>query len=201
MALIVEDGTGKSDADSYVSLADYKTYCAAHGYDLGAAVDADLENDLRRAMQYLDGEFRYRDIRGSADQAGQFPRSDGAVDYDGLTIPPVPQRVKNAQCELALAGFGGVDLLPNVSVENGGRLKSKTIGPISKTWMDGQPQGPAYLKVNGFLRPYLRLDPLPPIPVNMGPTDAPFFATDLHDSKDGTAPGATEQEITPFASG
>ena len=72
MALVVEDGTGKTDADSYLSLVDADAYNLAHSAstDWNGAVEAVKEKALRLATQYLDGnrfaQMRPRPLRGLA---------------------------------------------------------------------------------------------------------------------------------------
>jgi hypothetical protein len=56
MTLIVEDGSGKSDADSYISIADITDYNEKYVGDTDwatLAVDAQ-ERAARNATQYLD---------------------------------------------------------------------------------------------------------------------------------------------------
>jgi hypothetical protein len=191
MALIVEDGTGKVDAESYESVANYTTYCAARGLDLGAATDADKEADLRKGTAFLDGYFRLRGIRGSATQALEFPRAAGTLDRDGYEITGVPLAIKHAACEMGFAARSAPDndVLPNTTVG----IKSETVGPISTTYMDGMAATPSYPKVVGMLRRYTRLDEPVPVPLSMAPTSEPFFGVDLHESVGGPIPGADEQ--------
>lgn len=193
MALVVEDGTGKADADSYLSLSDYKTYCTAHGHDLAARADADLESDLRNATIYIDANYRFRSTKRTADQALEFPRAVGAVDRDGLALADVPSRLKWAEAELAfIASSGdGADLQPPSTMG----IKSESVGPISVTYTDnGVPSQTAYIKVTGILRPITRLDQLPPQAVMTGPTSEPFFGVNLHDPSPDLVPGAVEDD-------
>lgn len=196
MALIVEDGTGLASAESYASVAEAKAYWTARVPkfgDISALSDVTIEGALREATQYIDGRYRFRDVRLLTTQALSFPRSAAAVDYDGQPIPALPARVKSSTIELAFVASDGTDLLP--ASDRGGLIKSETIGPLSTTYMDSAPPGPAYLTVDNFLRPYVRLDVNPPLGINMGPEYAPFMATDLHDSLSGPIPGADEQDV------
>lgn len=195
MALIVEDGTGKVDADSYISLSDFEAYCVRFNYDLTDYSTAEREAALRSAALYIDSAWRFRDIKGSADQALEFPRAVGAVDRDGLTIASVPLRLKNAQCELAIyaAASPGGDLLPASTTG----IKSETVGPISTTYMDGIVSQPAYAKIENFLRPLVRLDAPVPVPRSAMPTDDPWMGNTLHDSLDGPIPGETPDTSIP----
>lgn len=192
MTLIVEDGTGLPNAESYLSVTDYKAYCAARKYDLTNIADDDIEAALRKATDYIDGRYRFRDVKLSVSQALSFPRTASAVDYDGQVIPPVPRRLQHSTAELAFEAKDGSDLLP--TVERGGAIKSETIGPLSTTYMDSATPGPGYLKIDNFLRPYIRLDMLPPIPANMGPDTDPWMGVTLQDGKGGPTPGAVQTD-------
>lgn len=85
MTLVVEDGTGKADAESYVSVADAVTTATALG--LTFANDANAEAALRRATIWMDATYRSR-LGGwrtrYRDQALEFPRTGM---WDNGTIP------------------------------------------------------------------------------------------------------------------
>ena len=118
MALIIEDGTGKSDAESYVSVADCITYCDNRGLTFSTGTTAEQEQALRRATVWLDGAYRSRYVGWRKDgrsQALEWPR-EGAQEqsypYGTISNAEVPQEVINANCEAAvreLATPGGLD--------------------------------------------------------------------------------------------
>jgi hypothetical protein len=147
MALAVETGIGLAAADSYVSLADYRAYGTARGWTLGADDAAD-EVNLRRAF---DGINRLWDYLGEAktdDQAGVFPRT---------LWTGVPQRVKDAQCELAYLVQGGLD--PFATIDSSSTGETIKVGPITIAG-DSLPTGrPRIVAVEGLLRPYLGAGP------------------------------------------
>lgn len=104
--LIVEDGTGLADAESYLSVSDLGDYATDFGrsYTASSPADAD-EAALRRATQWLDGAFRSR-FPGSRlngrDQALEWPRDD-AYDISGeLIADAVPIEIMHATAEAAL---------------------------------------------------------------------------------------------------
>lgn len=133
--LVVEDGTGRSDANVYVSQADAVTYFATRAVTTGfaAATSPNQQTALVRAAQYMDAHFsgRWKGYRLQKAQAMAWPRVMSSplqwsgtpftlrsmsylVDADGFPIlsNEVPQLVKNANCELANAFALGVDLTP-----------------------------------------------------------------------------------------
>jgi hypothetical protein len=150
MALIVEDGTGLSDAESYVSVADLTTYAGKRGLTItGGAVS---EQKLREATEYVDVLRRYKASRSSVSQVRQFPRT-GLTDWDGLAVTGVPSRVKDAVCYLAIVAESESLF---VDLDRGGRVKSESVGPISTTYMDDAPAGKVYAVVERLLAPYFR---------------------------------------------
>lgn len=82
MPLVIEDGTGLPDADSYISLADARTYAADYGYAL-AADDTEAEVQLRRGAQYVDtNQFKGQKLNPL--QGLAFPRT--GVECDGVEV-------------------------------------------------------------------------------------------------------------------
>lgn len=117
MALIVEDGTGKPDADSYVTLAEADAYCAKLGHVKWTGTDTDKEAALVRACQYVDTWYRFKGERLMSVQALEWPRT---------AATGIPPRLKDAQCEAALRALTG-DLYKD---SDGRVVTAKTIGPI-----------------------------------------------------------------------
>lgn len=105
MALVVEDGTGLSDAESYASVAAADAYATARGLTW-SGTDAAKEQALRRATTWLDGRYRGRwpgtKVRLRL-QALDWPRT-GAHDIAGDTVDyqSVPIEVVNATIEAAV---------------------------------------------------------------------------------------------------
>ena len=104
MALIVEDGTGLEDADSYISLAEANAYATNYGLTNwnAEADDTVKEVALRLATQFIDlNQFVSEKLND--DQSLEFPRYDSLIGF--------PQKVKNATIELAEIHLSGVDLM------------------------------------------------------------------------------------------
>ena len=116
MALVVEDGTAKTTADSYISLTDAATRHTNLGNTAWAALASDTirEQCLRRATEYMEGAYRLRwkGYRKTATQSLSWPRNyvylepfvQGAIgSYPYLVSDTiVPNEVKNACADLAL---------------------------------------------------------------------------------------------------
>lgn len=126
MSLIVEDGTGLSTAQSYVSVADADFYHTAHGNATWTGIDTLKEAALVRATQALDARYPWQGIRYVETQALDWPRS-GAADIDGYEITGIPQGVKDALCEMALLELVSPGVLTE-SMEQG--IKREKVGPL-----------------------------------------------------------------------
>lgn len=141
MALEVEDGTGKPDADSYLSVTDASTLIGErHGTAAKATWDALADNvkeaALREATLYVDGTYgpRFIGYRRFGLQALEWPRVDAAVGdaYDGAWIPwdSVPDKVLLATAMLAYKARSG-PLSVDSSDARVTQSESVEVGPIS----------------------------------------------------------------------
>lgn len=141
---IVEDGSGKADANSYITVADADAYVENHGTETAwiGATQAAKEKALRLATQYIDLKFNFKGTRNSETQALLWPRFN-VYDNDGYNVDydAIPQKLKDAVVEAALRVIAGDDLLGTIS--NPGEIKSesKSLGPLSKsvTYVGGKP--------------------------------------------------------------
>lgn len=132
MALIIEDGTGKLDSQSYASAATLTAYATARAITLTAATDAAKEALLIRAMDYIESQ-PYRGIKNTQAQALQWPRY--AVFIDGYLIgnDTIPQQLIDALCEVAIGVDGGVNPLANEERA----VKREAVDVIEVEYMDG----------------------------------------------------------------
>lgn len=159
-AFVVEDGTGKTDANSYLSVDGADTYHTSFTMSAewsGAALAA-KQNALIVAAQYLDAEYggRWRGYRAHDTQALAWPRSC-VEDDDGYAVDgeSVPQKLKDACAELALRVVLGDSLLGVVTEPGSIASESKSLGPLSKTvtYVAGRPAGGyQYPKVEALLK-------------------------------------------------
>lgn len=156
MAIVVEDGTGKSDAEAYISVADADTYFSKRGFALWATLTTDQkEESLRRGTDFMSQQYRERwaGIRKTTTQALDWPRYEvprrDVGDYYETTV--VPTEVKNACAELAYRASSET-LAPDLGVP----VTSKTVGPISITYATGARQTKVYRAVENMLAPLLK---------------------------------------------
>lgn len=150
MALIVEDGSGKSDAESFISVENASAYHTARGNVAWAALASDTvrEQCLRKATDYMEQVYRSRwqGYRVTEEQALSWPRSDVYVDGYAIASDIVPAQVANACAELALRASAS-DLAPDLDQ----RIKREKIDVIDTEYDSASPQYMRYRAVDNML--------------------------------------------------
>ncbi|CAM0069584.1 head-tail adaptor Ad1 [Vibrio phage K251 g3] len=135
MKFVVEDGTGKSDATSYVDLDYAKEYFTRKGYTAWNDLTPEAQQmELINGTEYADKKFGAKlDGRPSKDtQSLEFPRT-GLKDRYGRPILGVPDNVKQATCEYAILSKTG-GLYPQTSrVDENIKSETVKVGPITTT--------------------------------------------------------------------
>ena len=161
MALVVEDGSGKANANAFVAADAVSDYATAIGNTAwGAAAPAEQEAAIVRATLYLRNEQRYP-YRGTKRSYGQrlpWPRS-GAVERRGLPVPEdaIPPAILDACCELAIRELESPgSLQPDAA--RGGAVASESVGPISTSYAPDAPTETVIRVVAGLLAPLLRCE-------------------------------------------
>ena len=155
MSLICEDGSGKSDSESYISVADASNYHTVRGNTAWAALatDALREAALRKATDFMRQAYRSRwqGYKVNEDQALDWPRYDVEVEGYAVDSDIVPTEVKNACAELALKA-SAAELNPDLTQG----VLSETVGSISVTYDKASPQFTRYKAIDAILSPYLK---------------------------------------------
>lgn len=134
MALVLQNDSGTVDgANSYISLAFFKSYHDARGNDYSAYDDTQLTSAVVRATDYLDQRFHFIGERLNIDQDTQWPRLN-VYDIDDNYVDGIPKEVKKASAEYALVAAARA-LNPAPDQDSTGRKvqsKSEQVGPISE---------------------------------------------------------------------
>lgn len=132
MSLVLEEGEGLPDAESFVSVADADTFWADRGIIAWTGLtEPAKEAALRQGFDYLGLAFRWPGQPKMVDQRGPFPRGM-AFDRSGVAIPEnsVPIAVVTANILLAFEATR-VNLLQAATVEPALNSKQVKIGPIT----------------------------------------------------------------------
>lgn len=130
MAFVVEDGTAKVDATSYITVNEADDYFADRGVIGWTGEDLIKQAALIRATDYIDGRFGQRFIgtKKTTVQALAWPRTD-AADFEDTDIPV---KLRFACCEYALRALTA-ELAPDLKIDASGVIAvatKKKVGPI-----------------------------------------------------------------------
>jgi hypothetical protein len=169
MTLIVENGSGLADAESYISVADADTYFANRGYTLwDTMTEAEKEQALRRATDFTLQLYRlkWKGTRVTGTQALDWPRNwvirddyefatlNGAQVIGGRQYYPadiVPVEVQRACAELAFRGASG-ELAPDI----GQRTVREKVDVIEVEYDRYSPQFTQFRAIDNLLAPFLK---------------------------------------------
>lgn len=162
MALIVEDGTGLPNAESYISVADADAYLESRGLSAWGPLDvADKEKALRRATDYMSAYYgsRWKGCRVTSTQSLDWPRYDvprpdvpGGYSAFPIYYDPaqVPVDVKHACALLALKATTE-ELAPDQCRP----MIREKVGPLDTTWAQYTVDQKRYRAVDMLLAKFL----------------------------------------------
>lgn len=145
-----------ADADSYISVTEFKAHHDARGNDYSTLSDENIATAIVRATDYLDARFGFdgRKCEGRS-QTTEWPRN-GVSDADGYSVEGIPREIKDATAEYALRALTAA-LNPDPERDSTGRMiasKSVTVGPIteSATYQGSVSSVPKYPAVDNMLK-------------------------------------------------
>ena len=144
MALVIEDGSGLPDSNSYVTLDQARAYALARGVELPAD-DAQAEALLIQAMDYLEAQrAKYQGRKTYPGvQSLQWPRTGVIIDCDyNLPASVIPTELKAAQMQSSMEVFAGLSLLPS---SDGRVVKREKVDVIETEYATGADIGPGGL--------------------------------------------------------
>lgn len=150
MAFTLEDGTGVSGANAYISDTYFTTYHTDRGVD-ATYTATEIQQHIIRASDYVDKRFgrRFRGFKLRSDQGREWPRLDAYSD-DDHTLSGVPDKLEFAIAEYSLLSlqldrnlapmptpdFGVQDPeTGDVTQTGGGKIieKSEEVGPLKES--------------------------------------------------------------------
>jgi hypothetical protein len=102
--LIIEDGTGIANSNSYVTDSEYKAYANIRGKAVGAT-QPEREANLILAMDYIESHRdQFKGQKTDYTQSLQWPRVAAYIDGYQVNSDYIPLELKRAQMEAALIG-------------------------------------------------------------------------------------------------
>jgi hypothetical protein len=126
MTFIIEDGTGKPDAESYASAEDLAMYAVKFGVTIPAEVPAQ-EALLRRAALAMDG-MTWKGRKSNSEQALSWPRRGVELDYEIKPDNYLPARIQYGQ--MALAAEIHTDDIDPVDQRQGAVIRERVEGAV-----------------------------------------------------------------------
>lgn len=143
MVFTVEDGTGLADANSYATVAFYRSYFADRGVDVTTETDGQIQGWLVQATDYIGTRWEGR-LKGwpiSQTQALHFPAEGVYLGCHLQPTSPLPTALQKATVEYArLAKSGPLYLTPTTDASGlmlAGRREK--VGPLEQefTYLGG----------------------------------------------------------------
>ena len=171
MALIVEDGTGVADANSYLDQTTFEDYAESRGYDISAySDDEQIEAALIRATDWIDATYRSRwpGVRSNGtDQGLMWPRKAGSISYgefyassylttvtdaEGLPIAvdAIPVALVRATAEAAYRELVSPNSLAP-DLKRGGAIRSLRAGSVAIEYASTAPAGTTFSVIDNML--------------------------------------------------
>jgi hypothetical protein len=154
MTLVVEDGTGKPDADAYVTVEDCGTYAVARGLTFPTSPAGPAEAAIIRATAAIDALYRARfsgqKLNGRT-QSLEWPRKC-AFDASGSAIDSdeVPFEIVNAVCEAAVRELAAPNsMMPDL--ERGGQIQMLKAGSVEIQYGANAAAQTTFSIINGLL--------------------------------------------------
>lgn len=130
MTLIIEDGTVVPNANSYITVDEYKSWADARGINTTHS-DNKIEQGILRAMDWFERQF-YIGNKANENQPLQWPRTEALIDgyyEDATEIPPEVDKALYEATKVELDGFSELNNQDRKTVR-------EQIGDISVTYAD-----------------------------------------------------------------
>lgn len=130
VTLIVEDGSGISDSNSYCDLDFALEYCVNHGYTSWIDMTEDEQKVyLIKGTSFVDNFYEWKGYKRTSVQSLEFPRN-GLIDNNRTEILGIPNNLKKAVIEAGFINYSSeVDNL-FVSRDENGAIKRQKVDEL-----------------------------------------------------------------------
>ncbi|MEW6658776.1 MAG: DnaT-like ssDNA-binding protein [Thermodesulfobacteriota bacterium] len=155
MTIIIEDGSGVTGANSYVSVASATAYLNSKGLTTwGTSTTTAKEVSLNQATLYME-LLPWKGAKALQTYPLAWPRR-GMLDRDGYSVlsDTIPQSVKYAQIELAYRYKAGKNPLADIS-SGDGYVTKESVGPIEIDHSLGYSTSDKFPEIDRLLEPFL----------------------------------------------
>jgi hypothetical protein len=135
--LIVEDGTGVEDANSYIDTSFAENYLLGERLtQFSVLSNEEKEAAIISGTQLVDNLYTWEGRRKSLEQGLNWPRS--GVEIDGFTIEGIPAAIKKAVCEAVFLFISGESFY---STENDRVVTSEKVDTLQITYGNTKESG------------------------------------------------------------
>lgn len=132
MALILEDGTGVEDANTYVSVQEARDIATSRGLVLSSDETILSGNLVSSADRITSYENRFSGVRMNGVQGLSYPRNRSYRYGSVYPNTSIPKELKLAQVTLAALINEGVEIWTSSSAG----IKEETVGPLTTIYSD-----------------------------------------------------------------
>lgn len=136
--LIIEDGSGIPNANSYCDLDYAIEYCTMKGYSDWLNLSEDEQKIyLIRGTEFVDNYFTWKGVRKFLTQSMSFPR-ENIYDIDHFKVTGIPDKLKKACIEAAwLNATSGADTLFS-SKDTNGKIKKQKVDSLEVEYFNSE---------------------------------------------------------------
>lgn len=161
MAIIVEDGTGKPTANSYIDVAFTRAYAESRGF-VFSETDAEIEAWIVMGCDFIESfSEQFKGTRATTTQALSWPRKDVVIDGETFPSNAIPTQLKLAQAQAVIEQSQGSELQPSIT---GYAVRREKVDVIEVEYATGGGQNntatttltPRFPKIEQWLKPLLR---------------------------------------------
>lgn len=152
MALIIEDGTGVDNANSYISVAEARSFASLRSLILPSS-DSEVEVLIVKAFDYLES-LDYKGNHANPPQSAEFPRRDLYLQGILFSESQIPYKLKQAQSQLTYEAVN-IDLQPT---GNGKEVIKEKVDVVEVQYSEKgiNVARPTFTTVNSFLKDLLK---------------------------------------------
>lgn len=135
--LVVEDGTGVVNSNSYCNLDFALEYCVTHGYSSWNELSEEQQKiALIKGTDYINSFFEWKGKKMTERQSLEFPR-ENLFDNNRFEVRGIPNNLKKACVEAAyLNSTSGGDNLYYTKDENG-KIKRQKVDTLEVEYFEG----------------------------------------------------------------
>lgn len=141
ITLVVENGTGLPDANSYCDLDFAIEYCTMKGYTDWLKLSENQQKIfIIRGTEFVDNFYTWKGIRHRQSQSMAFPRDD-IYDDDRYPVDGIPDKLKKACIEAAfLNASSSANTLFSTKDENG-KVKKQKVDTLEVEYFNAEQSG------------------------------------------------------------